>query len=191
MLWPSSKGFRALFPWYSHDIFIPIGYISMNIEKKNPMMEIPIVTRLGFISWWFNPSQFPSQFPIFGLQDFDLNDLGGFVRWTPNGAPGVQVGGRAGVFFFFSPWDWKRSVSQKGGSPKFDGLSMFIITFFPVIICFKLLFCIWFAYSKPYILGQTPPGTHWLTRTIFCTSRRVIWEPTVRRPARPVVCDRW
>jgi hypothetical protein len=68
--------------------------------------------------------------PIFRLQDLDLNDLGGLVRWTPNGAPGVQVG-RAGDHFFFlnGRLDWKRSVSQKGGSPKFDGLSMFIITF--------------------------------------------------------------
>lgn len=24
-------------------------------------------------------------------QDLDLNDLGGFVRWTPNGAPNVQA----------------------------------------------------------------------------------------------------
>ncbi|CAL1130753.1 unnamed protein product [Cladocopium goreaui] len=32
----------------------------------------------------------PGKFPIFRLQDLDLNDLGGFVRWTPNGAPGVQ-----------------------------------------------------------------------------------------------------
>jgi hypothetical protein len=38
--------------------------------------------------------------PIFRLQDLDLNDLGGLVRWTPNGAPGVQVG-RAGDHFFF------------------------------------------------------------------------------------------
>lgn len=28
--------------------------------------------------------------PQFVGQDLDLNDLGGFVRWTPNGAPGVQ-----------------------------------------------------------------------------------------------------
>ena len=29
-------------------------------------------------------------------QDLDLNDLGGFVRWTPSGAAGVQVRGSGG-----------------------------------------------------------------------------------------------
>ena len=27
------------------------------------------------------------------MQDLDLDDLGGFVRWTPNGAPGVEERG--------------------------------------------------------------------------------------------------